>query len=97
MSSAQVQGHKPEHDHGPPTVTVTVFAPKIPDPKSFTWEKTMKVGDAAAAAAKAFGYEGGNPSFENEADVVLDRSKPLVAEGVRDGDKLELVDAGRGV
>lgn len=91
------QENPPSSDHGAPTITVTVFAPRVPDPKQFTWPKTMKVGDAAAAAAAEFGYQGGSPSFENEANVVLDRNKPLVAEGVKDGDKLELVDAGRGV
>lgn len=96
-SNSVAEAQKPGADHGPPTITVKVFTPKDPSPKSFTWPKTMKVGDAAAEAAKAFGYEGGSPSFQNSAGVVLDRNKPLVAEGVSDGDELELVDAGGGV
>jgi hypothetical protein len=57
----------------------------------------MKVGEAAAAAAKDMGFTGQNPTFMNASDEVLDREKPLVAEKVRDGDQLELVDIGGGV
>lgn len=83
-------------EHGPPTIQVTVFAPREVTPREFTFEKTMRVGEAARMAADAFGYTGGNPTFA-KGDTVLDRIKPLVAEGVRDGDELELVDAGSGV
>jgi hypothetical protein len=83
--------------HGPPTMTVTVFVPRATDPQRFTWPQTMKVGEAAAQAADAFGYEPGNPSLQNKAGEVLDRNKPLVAAGIRDGDELELVDVGGGV
>ena len=78
-------------------ITVTVFAPKSPDPKQFTWLKTMRVGEAAQAAAAAFGYQGGNPALQNQEGTVLDNQKTLVAAGVRDGDTLELVDHGGGV
>lgn len=86
---------KPE-DVGP-NITVTVFSPSTPDPKTFTWQKTTKVGDAAAEAAEAFGHAGGTPTFRSAGGEILDRDKPLVAEGVRDGDELELVDVGGGV
>lgn len=85
---------KPDNDQA---FTVTVFAPRAVEPKEFTFPKTMKVGDAAREAATAFGYEGGNPTFQAEDGRVLDRQKPLVAEGVEDGDKLELTDIGGGV
>jgi hypothetical protein len=90
------QGHEPEH-HGPPTVTVTVFAPRATEPRTYTWPKTMKVGEAATEAARDFGYQPGTPSLQNADGEVLDRDKPLVAAGVRDGDELELVDVGGGV
>jgi hypothetical protein len=77
-------------------VTVTVHAPRSPDPKQFTWPKTMKVGEAAKVAATAFGYQGGHPGLQ-KGDEVLDNNKPLVAVGVRDGDVLDLVDSGGGV
>ena len=80
-----------------PTMTVTVFAPSSTEPMSFTWPRTKKVGEAAAEAATAFGLDAEEPTFQNEADEVLDRKKPLVAAGVRDGDTLELVGAGGGV
>ncbi|HEX2879779.1 MAG TPA: hypothetical protein VHO25_09580 [Polyangiaceae bacterium] len=89
---------KPHENPGPPTVTVKVFSPREPDPKTFTWPQTMRVGDAAAEAALAFGYPSGlTVSFQNKAGEVLDRKKPLVAAGVRDGDTLEIVDVGGGV
>jgi hypothetical protein len=84
---------KDEHDH---TLTVTVYAPRAVEPKTFTWNKTTKVGDAAKEAAEAFGYTAGTPTLQKGQDV-LDRNKPLVAEKVHDGDRLELVDAGGGV
>lgn len=79
------------------TVTVTVFSPRTPDPKEFSWPKTMKVEDAAREAADAFGHQGGSPSLQNEEGDVLDRQKPFVAESVEDGDRLELVDVGGAV
>jgi hypothetical protein len=87
---------KPDHV-GPPTITVTVYAPSFTEPKIFTWPQTMKVGDAAAEVAAAFGINAEAATFQNSSDEVLDRQKPLVAGGVRDGDKLELVSAGGGV
>ena len=86
-----------QEDHGPPTITVKVFAPGFTEPKQFTWPKTMKVGEAAAQAAAAFGITAESPTFQNQQDEILDRQKPLVAAGVRDGDTLELVSAGGGV
>ena len=47
--------HMSQEDHGPPTISVTVFAPGFTEPKQFTWPKTKKVGEAAAEAAVAFG------------------------------------------
>lgn len=79
------------------TVSVTVVAPNNPTPGTFTWPKSKRVGEAAAEAAAALGFSGGNPTFMNSADEVLDRDRPLVAAGVRDGDQLELVDIGGGV
>lgn len=75
---------------------VTVFAPRATEPKSFEWNKHLSVGDAADQAASEFKYVGGTPSLA-KGDEVLDRSKQLVAAGVRDGDQLELVDTGGGV
>lgn len=88
--------HQPGHGHGPPTVTVKVFAPSSVAPKTFTWPQTKKVGEAASEAAAAFGVSPEAPTFQ-KGDEVLDRNKPLVAAGVRDGDTLELVSAGGGV
>lgn len=82
--------------HGPPMITVIVRAPRSVEPRNFTFEKTAPVGEAAREAATAFEYSGGNPTFAKNG-IVLDRSKPLVAAGVRDGDELDLVDAGGGV
>jgi hypothetical protein len=88
---------KDDKPHGPPTITVKVFEPSTPTPKEFTWEKTMRVGEAAREAAAAFGLAAEDPTFQNPAGEILDRSKPLVAAGVRDGDALELVSPGGGV
>lgn len=81
------------------TVTVTVFAPRSPEPKTFTWRKTLKVGEAAQEAATAFGYQGGSPGLETDSNPpkVLDNNKTLVAEHVENGAKLELLDTGGGV
>ena len=78
-------------------INITVYAPRSTEPKTFIWDKTFKVGDAADEAALAFGYSSGTHSFQNEDDEVLDRQKPFVAENVKDGDTLELVDSGGGV
>jgi len=87
-----------KHDEqGPPTVTVTVFVPSTTEPREYTWPKTMKVGEAALQVATDFGIDTEAPTFLNANDEALDRHKPLVAAGVRDGDQLELVSAGGGV
>lgn len=86
----------PSHGNGP-TLTVMVFAPRHPDPVSFTFANSETVGQAAQTVATAFGYAGGTPTFKNAANEVLDRNKPLRGEHVRDGDGLELVDVGGGV
>lgn len=91
VATAQTAGH------GKQILTVKVVAPRYPDqPKTFEWDKHLSVGQAADQAAQAFGYVGGKPSLAL-GNKVLDRSKQLEAVGVRDGDELELVDAGGGV
>jgi len=87
---------KPETS-GPPQITVAVYQPSDPEPRSFTWPKNKKVGEAADEAAAAFGLPVTKPTFQNAEGDVFDRGKPLVAEGVKDGDKLDLVSAGGGV
>ncbi|HEV2345816.1 MAG TPA: hypothetical protein VGS97_17080 [Actinocrinis sp.] len=78
-------------------VTVIVYAPRTPESQTFTFQRNERVGDAARTAAAAFGYEGGNPSFATEKNVVLDRTKSLEAEHVHDHQSLNLVDVGGGV
>ncbi len=78
------------------TVTVKVFAPRKTEPKTFTWDKHMLVGAAASDAAKAFEYPARTPTLVKN-DKALNRDQQLVAEGVRDGDELELTDIGGGV
>jgi hypothetical protein len=77
-------------------VEVTVFAPRSPDGREFTWNKHMSVADAAQDAATAFGYGAGTFTLA-KGETTLDRTKQLVAAGVRDGDELQLVDTGGGV
>jgi WXG100 protein secretion system (Wss), protein YukD len=79
------------------TVKVTVFAPGLVEGREFTFRKDLTVGQAAAEAAAALGFHANAPSFQKDGEPVLDRTKTLAAAGVRDGDVLELVDAGGGV
>jgi len=86
-----------EHEHEKQDLKVKVFAPRDPsDIRDFTFNKHVTVGEAAAEVAPQFGYEGGQPTFAKDG-TALDRNKQLVAEHVRDGDVLELLDAGGGV
>jgi hypothetical protein len=79
------------------TLEVEVFSPNEVEGKDFSFDKHLTVGEAAEQAANAFGYApGGKPSFAKD-QVALERGKQLVAAGVRDGDKLDLVDVGGGV
>jgi hypothetical protein len=94
--STQTEAGTPRSGHG--IITVIVIAPREPDrPRTFQFRRNERVGAAAQAAADAFGYTGGTPSFANDDSVVLDRDKTLAAEHVRDGDTLHLVDVGGGV
>jgi hypothetical protein len=78
-------------------IHVKVVAPRSPtDPKQFTWSKHLSVGEAADEAATQFGYQAGVATLAKDG-TELDRSKQLVAAGVRDGDTLNLIDSGGGV
>ena len=87
--------------HGPEghEIRVIVFAPRSPEPKEFQWQRDLKVGEAAQQAAKAFGYQAGNPGLQTEGHRprVLDNSKTLEQEHVHNDEKLELIDTGGGV
>jgi hypothetical protein len=92
-------GHEDDgHDeHG--EITVEVFAPRTPEPKIFTWPKSLLVGEAAKSAASEFKYAPGTPGLQT-ADKharVLDNSKTLETEKLHNHDKLELIDTGGGV
>jgi hypothetical protein len=80
-------------------LTLTVHAPRAPEPKTFSWLKTMKVGDAATQAALAFGYSGTNAELQllGPTPRMLDAHKTLVAEHLKDGDELEVTSTGGGV
>lgn len=78
-------------------LTVEVFSPRFPQPKKFTWAKSLLVGQAADEAAKVFGYETGNPTFQDKTGQILERDKTLVESGIHDFDQLELTDKGGGV
>lgn len=93
--SIEVEENKIRPGHG--ELTVIVFAPREPDPRTFEFRSSETVRDSARTAADAFGYEGGNLSFETERHVVLDRDKTLGEAGVHDGERLHLVDVGGGV
>jgi hypothetical protein len=78
-------------------LNVRVFTPRDPsDIRDFAFDKHLTVGEAASQAAPQFGYEAGQPTFAKDG-TALDREKQLVAAHVRDGDLLEVVDAGGGV
>lgn len=93
--NVEVEAKKPHPGHQ--SLTVTVFAPRSLDPKTFEFKPEETVGQAARTAATAFGYQGGNPTFETKKHVVLDRLDTLKAAHVHDGDELHLVDVGGGV
>ena len=77
--------------------TLEVFSPRVVQPKKFIWSKSLRVGEAADEAAKAFDYETGNPTFLNKDKQVLDCAKTLIEVGIQDFDQLELTDKGGGV
>lgn len=97
MTAISDEDRKPPHDDNGSTLHLRISAPREPEPREFTFEKSTRVGDAARQAADAFGYSGGSPTFQNAAGDLLDREKPLAGEHVKDGDELELVDVGGGV
>lgn len=92
MTQQPSSPEKPEKQ----TITVIIFAPGETESKSFDFDKHLTVGEAARQAAAAFGFADGDPTLA-KGKTALDRNKQLVAAGVRDGDTLELIDAGGGV
>ena len=89
---SQTSEHHHEH-----TVTVTVFAPKEVDGKTFTFRVNLKVGEAAGEAALAFGYPPGTKATFKKDGKVLDAGKTLHEAHIHTGEKLDLVDTGGGV
>jgi len=53
------------------------------DPREFTFKKSLTVKDAAAEAAKAFGYRANTPGFQTitSPPEELPEDKTLVAAG----------------
>jgi hypothetical protein len=88
---------KPDAPKIDKNLKVTVAAPRHPKPKKYTFKSTMLVGAAADVVAEDFGYATGTPTFQNSSENLLDRTKSLYDEGVKDGDEFELVDVGGGV
>lgn len=86
-----------EHERHGSNLHLSIIAPREPKPRKMTFEKNTRVGEAAREAGRAFGYVGGNPTFQNAKDEILDRNKTLAGEHVRDGDTLRYVDVGGGV
>ena len=78
-------------------LTIEVFSPRSAQSMKFSWPKSFQVGEAADQAAKAFGYEAGNPTFQVKTGEVLNREKTLIEAGIHDLDQLELTDKGGGV
>lgn len=74
-----------------------VQSPRFVEPRTFSFPKSSRVGDDAQLAATELGYISGTPTFQNAAGDLLDRTKTIAAEHVKDGDVLELVDVGGGV
>jgi hypothetical protein len=88
--------HGREDRHLPHHVTVTVFSPRDPEPRSFTWPVDWTVGQAADAAAAAFGYQGGEPTL-GKGNETLSRELALRQAHIHNHDQLELLDVGGGV
>jgi hypothetical protein len=86
-----------EQEHEGHDLHVVVVAPREPEPREFTFPPEEKVGQAANHAAAEFGYTTSKFSFQTADKVVLDRDLTLAAAGVRNGEKLTLVDVGGGV
>lgn len=90
-----------DRDQDKQELTLRIFAPRKADPREFVWRKTTKVADAAREAAAAFGYTGANPALQllepDDTARMLDNNKTLVAEGLKDGDELEISSTGGGV
>lgn len=82
---------------GPKEITVRVFAPRVTEPKRFTWPVSKKVGEAAKEAAVAFGLTGGNPTLGNKEGQPYNRDQTLKEAHIHDHQELELLDAGGGV
>jgi hypothetical protein len=94
--SAETQDEQHGKGKEKDTLKVTVFAPRHPKGRKFTWDKDLTVGAAAQEAATKFGYAAGNFTLEKNG-VALERDKTLDAAGVEDKDELGLVDTGGGV
>lgn len=90
-----------DKEHEKQELTLRVFAPRKTTPREFVWAKTMHVADAALEAAAAFGYTGANVGLQllqsDGTARMLDNSKTLVAEHLKDGDELEVSSTGGGV
>lgn len=87
------QAKNTQQDTDKDALKVTVYAPRHPKGRKFTWSKNLRVG---CAAAHEFGYAAGTPTLTKD-DVALDRDQELHAAGVRNKDELGLVDTGGGV
>jgi hypothetical protein len=67
------------------------------DPPTLTFLKTTKIGEAATTAATKLGFSPeGTYTFSFRGET-LERNRPLVSYGLKDGDTVVLTDIGRAV
>lgn len=90
----------PEKDKDKQTLELKVEHAQLEpgsDPPTFSFPKTAKVGDAASEAAAKLGFSAqGTYTFSFKGET-LDRNRPLVSYGLKDGDVVILTDLGRAV
>lgn len=90
--------HRPGHERNQERwLELHVFAPRDPEERVFVFDRTTRVGEAAAQVAEKFGYAAGHHTFQTSDDDVLDRDLTLADAHVHDHQVLELVDVGGGV
>ncbi len=74
-----------------------VNSPIDPHSREIAFPAADTIGAAATEAAKDFGHEGDDYTFQERDGQVLDRSITLTEAGLHNGDHVEIVNAGGGV
>ncbi|MFC4874166.1 hypothetical protein [Negadavirga shengliensis] len=81
-------------------ITLLIVVPTRTEPWEATFPKTSKISEVISAVIQQFGFASNGQyelKLDSDPNIELEPQRPLVSFGIKDGDKLILIDFGQAV